>query len=263
MRNEEVNSYHLSPTVLMNSYSRLLGALMCCILVAALSRSQCMARAVYSLDFKTLMSKSTLVFVGKVKSVQPSGIKTKLTYPTWDHVTFEWLKVEIEVVESIKGGRKGDVIRTLMLSIPEGIMANAPGIVDPKPGQHHLLFLMPTKFKGVYASATAPLDEDESVFLLDRKFWKYGSFGDDHSYYRERYHAIWSLVDDMGRITPKGAEELRIKYQTEISTKPPKGEVVHLLWKKESSSDGWQWNVPDEGSKKSTSKSPKGPVTKP
>jgi len=258
-----LSPYHQISTVIMNSSSRMLGALMCCILFAAACSIQCMARAVYSPDFKTLMSKSTFVLVGKVKSVQPSGIKTKLTYPTWDHVTFEWLKVEIEVIESIKGGHKGDVIRTLMLSIPEGIMANAPGIVDPKPGQHHLLFLMPTKFKSVYASATAPFDDDEAVFILDRKFWKYGSFGDDHSHYRERYQAIWSLVDDMGRIIPKGAEELRNKYQTEISTKPPKGEVIHLQWKKESTADGWQWNVPDEGLKKSDPTSPSGPVTKP
>ncbi len=240
-----------------------LKTLLCFIIVAAACTSQCQARAVYSFDMQTLMSKSTLVLVGKVKSVQPSGIKTKLTYPTWDHVIFEWLKVEIEVVEPIKGTQKGKVIRTLMLSFKEGIMANAPGVVDPKIGQYHLLFLMPTKFKNVYASTTGPFDDDEAVFILDRTFWKYGSFGDDHSYYRERYQAIWSLVDDMGQITPKGAEELRRKYQPEIATEPVKDEIIHLQWKKEATADGWQWDVPDEGSQKSAPASPRGPVTNP
>ena len=75
-------------------------------ILTALFSTKCLARAVMSFDIKTLMSRSSLVVVGKVKSVQPSGIKTKLTYPTWDHVVFEWLKVEIEVVEHIKGTQK-------------------------------------------------------------------------------------------------------------------------------------------------------------
>lgn len=234
------------------------------IFVAAACTSQCQARAVYSFDMQTLMSKSTLVLVGRVKSVQPSGIKTKLTYPTWDHVVFEWLKVEIEVLEAIKGTQKGDVIRTLMLSMPEGIMANPPGVVDPKKGQHHLLFLMPTKFTNVYASATAPFDDEEAIFILDRTFWKYGGFADGKSsYYKDRYLAIWSLVDAKGQITPKGAEELRRKYRAEIGTQPPKDEIIHLHWKTETSGDGWQWSVPDDSTKKKDRTTPRGPVTKP
>ena len=54
---------------------------------------------------KTLMKDSQLVFVG-VKSLKPSGITTELTYPTWDNVVFEWLRVEVEVVEPIKGTKK-------------------------------------------------------------------------------------------------------------------------------------------------------------
>ncbi len=234
------------------------------ILVASACTSQCQARAVYSFDVKTLMARSTLVLVGRVKSVQPSGLKTKLTYPTWDHVIFEWLKVEIEVIEPIKGAQKGNVIRTLMLSMPEGIMVNPPGVVDPKAGRQYLLFLMPTTFKDVYASATGPFDDSEAVFLLDRTFWKYGSFGDsDSTYYKDRYSAIWSLVDDKGQITPKGAEKLRLQYQAEIATKPPKDEIIHLKWKTETSSDGWQWNVPDDGPRKNDPPTTRGPLTRP
>lgn len=238
--------------------------LLCLALVAAVCTSQCLARAVQSYDVKTLMSKSTLVLVGRVKSVQPSGIKTKLTHPTWDSVVFEWLKVEIEVIEPIKGTQKGNVVRTLMLSMPKGIMVNPPGVVDPKAGQHHLLFLMPTKLKNVYASVTGPYDDEEAVFILDRTFWKYGSFGSgDSSCHKDRCSAIWSLVDDKGQITPKGAEELRTKYRAEIATKPPKDEIIHLQWKTETSADGWQWDVPDDGTQKNARTPPRGPMTKP
>lgn len=96
------------------------------ILAAAACTDSCLARAVYSFDMKTLMARSTLVLVGKVKSVEPSGIKTKLAYPTWDQATFEWLKVEVEVIEPIKGTGKGEMVRTLMLSMSQGVMANAP-----------------------------------------------------------------------------------------------------------------------------------------
>jgi hypothetical protein len=229
-------------------------------ILAALFPTKGLARAVLSYDMKTLMCRSSLVLVGKVKSVQPSGIKEKIVYPTKDYLVFEWLKVEIEVIEPVKGAQKGDVIRTLMLSMPEGVMANAPGMIHPKPGQHHLLFLIPTQFKNVYAAATAPDDEDEAIFILDRtNTMKYGSFGDGNSpeEYGERYKAIWSLVDDMGLITPKGAEELRKNYQAEIATKPPKDAVIHLQWKKETSVSEWQWNAPIEGSEK---KKPTGTV---
>ena len=116
----------------------------------------CLARGVRALDLKTLIAVSELVVVGKVKSVEPSGITTKLTYPTWGGVVFEWLKVEVEVVEPIKGTKKGAVVQTLMLSSPEPLvlstrdhqpMINPPGTVDPKKGQFYFLCLLPTKFK--------------------------------------------------------------------------------------------------------------------
>lgn len=234
----------------------------------------CFARAVRSPDLKTLLKSSKLVMVGKVTSVTPSGITTRLTYPTWNDVTFEWLKVEIKVIEPIKGSRKGEIVRTLMLSTRgRGPMFNPPGMVNPKVGQYHLLCLLPTTFKGVYASLTAPFDDDQAIFLLDRSSWTDGSTyykdGKEVAFYaqNDKQHALWSLVDDQGSIQATGAKAIRKKYQAEIATPAPESSIIHLQWKKETSESGWQWNVPnnDPSSSGETKPSPPspGPVTKP
>ena len=202
---------------------------------------------------KELIAGSALVFVGEVKSVAPSGITTELTYPTWEGIVFEWLKVEVEVIEPIKGTQKGQTVRTLMLST-QGLapIANAPGIVAPKKGQFHLHCLLPTQFENVYASLTAPFDDDQAIFILDRKHWEYGSYRDDPksidpaSGYGERYRTLWSLVDDNRQITTEGAVALRRRYSEEIGIKPSKDAVIHIHWKKETSENGWQWNTPDQ-----------------
>lgn len=231
------------------------------------------ARAVLSPDIKTLLKGSGLILVGQVKSVKPSGITTELTYPTWRDVVFEWLKVEVEVIEPIKGTAKGDIVRTLMLSARgSGPMFNPPGMVHPKVGQYHLLCLLPTRFEGVFASFTAPFDDNRAIFLLDR-----GSWTDGATYYKDgkevAFHeqsdlnrALWNLVDDKGAISAVGAETIRKRYRAEIATPAPEDAVIHLIWKKETSESGWQWNVPDlpenkpEGVKRGQ---PHGPVTKP
>ena len=230
----------------------------------------CEARAVRTLEMGALMEGSALVFVGTIKSVKPSGITTELTYPTWKDVVFEWLKVEVEVVEPIKGTRKGALVHTLMLSTRgDGPMFNTPGMVDPKVGQHHLLCLLPTRFDEVYASITAPFDDDQGIFLLDRKSWTDGA-----TYYKDgkevSFHeqndlnaVLWSLVDAKGRVISEGAEAVRKKYKVEIAKPAPKEAVIHLKWKKEESTGGWQWNVPDDAEKAKPEKQPVGPVTKP
>lgn len=222
-------------------------------LVVLWSSDAC-ARAVKFLSMKELMKGSQLVLVGKVRSVKPSGITTELTYPTWKGVTFEWLKVEVEVVEPIKGTKKREIVKTLMLSSRgPGPGFNPPGMVDPKVGQRHLLCLLPTKHKDVFASITAPFDDDQGIFLLDRSYWKYGSYKENPKVFdqfpedAERYQAIWGLVNDKGKITADGAEKLSTKYKAEIATPAPKDAVIHLKWKKEESEGGWQWNVPDGG----------------
>ena len=240
------------------------------LLILALGVVSASARAVRVLDMKSLMSSSQLVLVGKVKSVKFSGITTTLTYPTWKDVVFEWLKVEVEVVEPIKGCKKGTLVKTLMLSARgPGPMFNPPGMVDPKVGQHHLLCLLPTKFKDVYASITAPFDDDQGIFILDRDHWEYGSYRkkpkhfDQFPEYGERYKAIWSLVNDKGEISPTGAEDLRKKYKTELAVAPPKDAVIHLKWKKETSESGWQWNVPANDDQKAEQDGAEQPATAP
>ncbi len=213
------------------------------------------------------MEQSALAFVGKVTSTKPSGMTTELTYPIWKDVVFEWLVVEVEVIEPIKGTKLGQTVRTYMLSTRgDGPMVNPPGMVDPKVGQHHLLFLLPTKIEGTFASITAPFDDDQSIFLLDRSFWEYGNYRDDPKHfdkfpdYRAKYEAIWSLVDDKGSITPEGAKALRERFKTQIATPAKKDAIVHLQWKKQTSKDGWDSNVPADS--KAPAKA-QGPVTKP
>lgn len=238
-----------------------------------LSPTQAHARAVRIIEMKTLMKDSQLVFVGQVKSVKPSGITTELTYPTWENVIFEWLRVEVEVIEPVKGTKKGELVSTLLLSTRgPGPMINPPGMVEPKVGQCYLLCLLPTSSSEVYAAVTAPFDDREAIFLLDRKHWTDGAH-----YYKEgkevafqeqneKNRALWDLVDDKGVIKQEGAEYLRKQYAEEIATPPAKDAVIHLKWKKQVSAGGWQSNVPDDGSEadgKKRGETPSGPITRP
>ncbi len=226
-----------------------------CSLVILLSAVTCGARPVRCLEMNALVEQSALVFVGTVKSIKPSGIKTELSYVPWERVVFEWLKVEVEVVEAVKGTKNRAVVNTLMLST-RATPPMAPGMVYPKLGQNYLLCLLPTTFEGCYASLTAPYDDNQGIFLLDRKSWTNGT-----TYYNdgkvvafqqqsEKNAVLWSLLDDDGRVDPGSVELMREKYKTEISKPAPKDAVVYLKWKKEKSPGGWQWDVPDESNGK-------------
>ncbi len=235
-------------------------------LFLVLLTSHCFGRAVMIIPIEGLMERSAVAFVGKVTSIKPSGMTTELTYPTWKDVVFEWLTVEVEVIEPIKGTKVGQSVKTYMLSTRgAGPMFNPPGMVDPKVGQHHLLFLLPTKIDGTFAAITAPFDDDQSIFFLDRSFGEYGNYREDPKTfdkfpeYRARYEAIWSLVDDEGRITPDGAKSLRERFKTQIATPAKKDAIVHLKWKKQTA-NGWDSNVPADS--KAPAKS-QGAVTKP
>lgn len=202
------------------------------------------ARATYNPDMTTLMMKSALVLAGKVKSVEPSGLTVELTYPTWTGVVFEWLKVEVEVLEPIKGAvKKGDTVRTLMLNTEANINM-APGMVKPKVGQNYLLCLLPTEFEKVYAPLTAPFDDDNAVFILDPTYWRYNPKNYDKKYFAERYGAILPLMDEQGKLTVSGVKKFRKQYQAEIATPALKNDLVYLRWKKETNAGGWQWNAP-------------------
>lgn len=225
------------------------------VLVAVALQPFSHARGVRGFDMPQLMSGSQLALVGKVISVEPSGLTTTLTYPTWKGSTFEWLKVEIQVVHSLKGTEKGAMVRTVLLSAP-GVapMLNPPGMIDVKVGQHLLMFLLPTTKKGVYASMSAPWDDDEAVFILDRKD---GLKSLTSIYLME---LIPKLVDERGTIIARGVEGLRNEYRKLLSVPAPKDAVIHLQWKTQTSRGGWQWDVPDD--KNETAPKPIGPVTR-
>jgi hypothetical protein len=158
------------------------------------------------------------------------------------------------VIEPVKGTKKGEVIQTLTLATRDSRpISDAPGMVDPKVGQFHLLCLLPTNLKGAYASITAPFDDDLGIFLLDRKRWSdtNATYYKDHkevAFYEvdDKNYILWNLVNDNGEINQDGIEYLRNKYKTEIDTPGPEGAIIHLKWKTETSAGGWQRNVPDE-----------------
>src|SRR5580698_1956693 len=64
-------------------------------------------RLIQIISPKELIANSKLVFVGKVRSVEASGIATPLSYPTLEGVLFPWLKVKMEVLAPLKGVHKG------------------------------------------------------------------------------------------------------------------------------------------------------------
>jgi hypothetical protein len=213
------------------------------------------ARAVRAFEMHELMAGSEIALIGKVSSVKRSGLTTQLTYPTWKGVTFEWLNVEVGVIESLKGTEKGRTIQILMLSAPGGGPAfNPPGMLDVKEGQHLLMFLLPTTKKGAYAAMSAPWDEDQAMFLLDRKEGVISQTSVAMS------ELIPTLVGDDGSILPDGVEKLRAKYKKQLSATPPKSAMIHLKWRAETSDGGWQRDVPDEPSE--GTKEPAGPVTR-
>ena len=211
-------------------------------------------RPMQSYDMKTLIGKSELVFVGRVRSVQPSGVTTSLSYATWGGAVFSWLAVDVEVLQPIKGGHRGEVVRTFMMSTDRPIMINPPGTVEPKTGEAFLLCLAPTTLTNVFASVTAPFDDKESIFRLDRSDREYSSYrkgffrrhrdGDIiESDLKERYAWIWRLVNDEGIILLAGAERMRKAYAKEVRMPPP-STVIYLQWETRTNAAGWHWNEP-------------------
>lgn len=222
-------------------------------------------RAVNIIDMRTLITQSSLVFVGRIQSIQASGIKTEMSYPTWKGVTFEWLYCSVEVIEPIKGVQKNESVKTALLSAPDGgISFNPPGIIQPEEGAAYLFCLAPTTISNTFAAVTAPWDDNQAIFVLDRDFWLYGNYRKGHRdglpVLNERYVVLWSLVGDNKALTPAGAETLRKTYQDAISTPPPTNLIIQLQWETHKSPSGWQWDIP-KGHEATTNSS--GPMTMP
>lgn len=222
--------------------------LACLITLAA---TAVLSRPVRVLSVSELVTGSKLAFVGRVKSVKPSGITTSLSYPTWEKVVFEWLLVDVEVIEPLKGTRRGEIVQVALLSVDENkgpsLMINAPGMIDPKQGMALLLFLSPTPRTNIFASLTAPYDDDQAIFRLDRNYWAYSPFRDgkeakDSPFY-ERHKIIWSLMKEGGEIDPNGADSFRKSYAKEIEV-APKNNMIYLEWEKLTNHAGWSQDVP-------------------
>jgi hypothetical protein len=224
-----------------------------CTFLLLLSPLKLQARAVFSADMPKMIAGSSMVFAGRVESITRSGITTKLSYPTWKGHTFEWLEAKVTVLEPIKGATRGATVRVLMLSVDGiGPIINPPGMVRPERGRAYLFCLLPTERKGTYASLTAPFDDREAIMPLNRKDNTYQFYRENPAHYRKPYMAdelekirvIWSLVDNSGRIRPRGAEHVRQFFAAEIAKPAPSDAVIHLKWKK-ATSRGWEWNVPE------------------
>jgi hypothetical protein len=203
-------------------------------------------------DLDKLITDSKLVFVGRVKSVKPSDIKTSLSYPTYDGVTFRWLMTEVEVVEPVKGVKKGDVVHAVMLSIDKRShsqpMYCPPGMLEPEKGDIFFLCLVATPQTNVFAALSAPYDENLSVFALhrsrsmqndDRDFTKQWLSKDKQKHFAQ----VYSLVDEAGEIVPANADKLRKTYAAEIGTLPTTN-VIYLQWETYTNPSGWMSDVP-------------------
>ena len=204
------------------------------------------AREVPMPSMGELFAKAATVFVGRVKSIESSGLTTTGSYPTWQGITFEWLVVDSEVIEPLKEAGKGHLIRTLMLSVrkeakpsavPHRIM-NGPGMVRPEKGRLYLFCVVPTNISNAYVAVTAPWDDDAAVFLLDRGAPQYSEWrkrpdkridpNDPFKSLRERDATVWTLVDDEGSLSSTGAEQIRTEYQLDLAKASPA--IVRLRW---------------------------------
>ena len=202
-------------------------------------------------DPKKLIADSRLVFVGKVASVESSGIATPLSYPTWEGVSFPWLKVKMQVLVPFKGVQQGDIVAVMMLSIKKSeeasLMVSPPEVLEPDPGDVFFLCLGPTLMTNSFAAITAPYNEDLSVFPLHRSRETSGfSSRDDGKRLLlndQRFEPIRWLVNEAGEILPDGAAKLRVTYKAEIK-KAPKNVTIYLEWQACTNAYGWISDVP-------------------
>jgi hypothetical protein len=166
---------------------------------------------------------------------------------------FEWLRVDVDVIEPMKGCKKGELVQTAMLSIQGGTnqpgmiyLMNQPGMIAPQKGEAFLFFLLPTPVTNLFASLTAPYDDDLATLHLDGTNgfpnYRQGKFDTNSAYY-ERSVLIRSLLTESGQISPKGAELVRKKYARQIR-KSSKKELIYLEWEKVTNPSGWSTDVP-------------------
>jgi hypothetical protein len=198
-----------------------------------------------------LMANSTLVFVGKVQSVETSSIATSLSYPTWEGISFPWLQVNAEVTEPLKGIKKGEIVHVMMLSISNSEshgMINAPDALEPDRGDIFLFCLSPTSVTNSFAALTAPINEFLSIFPLHRAHeavpgHRSRDWGAKFVLGQESFAPFRNLVNESGETVPNAIAKLRETYARQIRQTPTNNRVL-LEWQSHTNTAGWVMDVP-------------------
>ena len=208
------------------------------------------ARLVRIIPPDELMANSKLVFVGKVQSVETSSVATSLSYPTWEGVSFPWLKVEVEVSAPVKGVKPGEIVHVMMLSIDnrnQKPMLSAPEVLEPDKGDIFLFCLGPTSITNSFAALTAPYDEFLSVIPLhrNREIGMHTVRGVEDRFLLndQRFALIRKLVNESGETVPDAMAKLRETYAGEI-IHTPTNQMICLEWQARTNTAGWVSDAP-------------------
>src|SRR5579859_4328361 len=114
-----------------------------------------------------LVANSKLVFLGRVNSVRPSGITTRLSYVPWHGAKFHWMVADVQVIEGFKGTQKGQTVQVATLSIDEDLI-NPPFMLRAEKDDVFFFCVLPTPATNLFAALTAPNNESLSVIALHR-----------------------------------------------------------------------------------------------
>lgn len=207
------------------------------------------ARPVAEPPVAQLFEMSPLAVTGEVTSITPLGIETSLSYPTVRGLTFHWLRVTCKVDAVIKGEFSRDFIDVAMLAVKSGNLSfNPPLLLSPAIGQKYVMFLAPSSKTNVYASILAPYDEENAVFILDRKAEKYDSSKivmsqDYRKQWIEKKEFVWSLVGEDGQFSKTGPKDTANRYKSEIE-KRSRDFTIALEWEVRTNAAGWSSDVP-------------------
>jgi hypothetical protein len=199
-----------------------------------------------------LVAKSRLVFLGRVNSVRPSGITTRLSYVPWHGATFHWMVAEVQVIEAFKGTQKGQTVQVATLSIDEDL-ANPPFMLRAEKGDVFFFCVLPTPATNLFAALTAPNNESLSVIALHRATHSAEDvqssteatrdFNDKLLWDDKRFSPIFDLVDGSGRVVAGGPDRLRSTFAAELATGGLTN-VMYLEWETAVSLGGWQSDAP-------------------
>lgn len=192
------------------------------------------ARPVETPDIESLFRNCEKAFIGTIESMQPFGKTIELIYPTWGDSDFRLMEARVEVTAPIKGVQSGDSVNVMMLahSDPPKKMINPPGIVTPTKDGIYLFFLSPTDFDGIFASVTAPIDDNQGILLLDRSKWTRATYyrdGKEVEFHEQndRNAVLWNLIDDEGSVNFGELERVLEKYKESIAA-PPSGAIIRF-----------------------------------